>query len=91
MRTTLAAELLVGQDAAFHVPQFHEPVTSDRYAGNWPTEAFRKVGVTVKPSDWTRSEIYLAALPMVMSNQQEAYVPKAWQFVILEGPEAIAK
>jgi hypothetical protein len=62
---------LVGQDAAFHVPQFHEPVTSDRYAGNWPTEAFRKVGVTVKPSDWTRSKIYLAALPMVMSNQVE--------------------
>ena len=45
--------------------------TSDRYAGSWPTEAFRKVGVTVKPSDRTRSEIYLAALPMVMSNQVE--------------------
>jgi len=27
MRTTLAAELLVGQNAAFHVSQFHEPVT----------------------------------------------------------------
>ena len=45
--------------------------TSDRYAGSWPTEAFRKVGVTVKPSDRTRSEIYLAALPMVMSHQVE--------------------
>jgi hypothetical protein len=45
--------------------------TSDRYAGSWPTEAFRKVGVTVKPSERTRSEIYLAALPMVMSRQVE--------------------
>jgi hypothetical protein len=46
-------------------------VTSDRYAGSWPTEAFRKVGVTVKPSERTRSEIYLAALPMIMSGQVE--------------------
>jgi hypothetical protein len=45
--------------------------TSDRYAGSWPTEAFRKVGVQVKPSERTRSEIYLAALPMVMSGQIE--------------------
>jgi hypothetical protein len=45
--------------------------TSDRYAGTWPTEAFRKVGITVKPSERTRSEIYLAALPMVMSAQVE--------------------
>lgn len=45
--------------------------TSDRYAGSWPVEAFRKVGVTVAPSERTRSEIYLAALPMVMSGQVE--------------------
>ncbi len=45
--------------------------TSDRYAGSWPVEAFRKVGITVKPSERTRSEIYLAALPMVMSGQVE--------------------
>ena len=25
--------------------------TSDRYAGSWPTEAFRKHGITVEPSD----------------------------------------
>src|SRR6185369_12478258 len=45
--------------------------TSDRYAGSWPTEAFRKVGIKVEPSERTRSEIYLAALPMVMSGQVE--------------------
>ena len=48
----------------------HE-ATSDRYAGTWPTEAFRKVGITVKASERTRSEIYLAALPMVMSRHVE--------------------
>jgi hypothetical protein len=45
--------------------------TSDRYAGSWPTEAFRKVGITVTPSERTRSDIYLAALPMIMSGQVE--------------------
>lgn len=45
--------------------------TSDRYAGSWPTEAFRKVGITVTPSERTRSEICLAVLPMVMSAQVE--------------------
>ena len=46
-------------------------VSADRYAGSWPTEAFRKVGVTVKPSERTRSEIYIAALPMVTSGHVE--------------------
>jgi hypothetical protein len=45
--------------------------TSDRYAGSWPTEAFRKQGVTVMPSERNRSQIYLAALPMIMSSQVE--------------------
>ncbi|MGE0363252.1 MAG: hypothetical protein AB7H93_13330 [Vicinamibacterales bacterium] len=45
--------------------------TSDRYAGSWPTEAFAKVGIRVSPSERTRSDIYLAALPMVMSGQVE--------------------
>jgi hypothetical protein len=45
--------------------------TSDRYAGSWPVDAFRKHGITLKPSERTRSEIYLAALPMIMSGQVE--------------------
>jgi hypothetical protein len=45
---------------------------SDRFGGDWPTEAFRKAGnVTILPSERTRSEIYLAALPMIMSGQVE--------------------
>ena len=45
--------------------------TSDRYAGSWPTEAFRKVGITVEPSTRTKSEIYQAVLPQVMSGSCE--------------------
>jgi hypothetical protein len=45
--------------------------TSDRYAGSWPTEAFRKVGIRVEPSQRTKSEIYQAHLPQVMSGACE--------------------
>jgi hypothetical protein len=45
--------------------------TSDRYAGSWPTEAFRKVGITVEPSTRTKSEIYHDCLPLVMSGTCE--------------------
>lgn len=45
--------------------------TSDRYAGSWPTEAFRKVGITVEPSARTKSEIYQDMLPLVMSGTCE--------------------
>lgn len=45
--------------------------TSDRYAGSWPTEAFRKLGITVEPSTRTKSEIYQDVLPLVMSGTCE--------------------
>ncbi len=45
--------------------------TSDRYAGSWPTEAFRKVGITVLPSERTKSEIYQDCLPLIMSGTCE--------------------
>lgn len=45
--------------------------TSDRYAGSWPTEAFRKVGITVEPSERTKSEIYRDCLPLIMSGTCE--------------------
>jgi hypothetical protein len=45
--------------------------TSDRYAGSWPTDAFRKLGITVEPSTRTKSEIYQDALPLIMSGTCE--------------------
>ena len=44
-------------------------VTADKYAGDWPVEQFAKYGVAVEPSQRSKSQIYLAALPMVMSRQ----------------------
>lgn len=45
--------------------------TSDRYAGSWPTEAFRKHGITVEPSTRSKSEIYQDCLPLIMSGSCE--------------------
>ena len=44
-------------------------VKGDRYGGEWPRERFRKHGITYDPADKTRSELYLALLPMVNSGQ----------------------
>jgi hypothetical protein len=45
--------------------------SSDRFAGAWPTEAFRKHGITVEPSTRTKSDIYQAVLPLIMSGTCE--------------------
>lgn len=46
-------------------------VTSDRYAGEWPREQFRKHGITVEPSKLTKSEIYLEFLPLLSAGAAE--------------------
>ena len=38
-------------------------VQGDQYAGEWVPASFRKHGITYKPSEHTRSEIYLEMLP----------------------------
>jgi len=53
---------------AYSVRQVH----SDKYAGNWPADEFKKHGITIwiyspKP----RSELYLDALPAITSGRVE--------------------
>jgi hypothetical protein len=43
--------------------------TSDRYAAEWPAEAFRKCGITLRASDRDRSAIYADALPLFTSGR----------------------
>lgn len=43
-------------------------VTGDRYAGAWVSDAFRKEGIRYIASERSRSEIYLDALPLLMSG-----------------------
>ncbi len=46
-------------------------VQGDHYGGEWPREAFGKKGVGYRLADKTRSELYLALLPALMSGQVE--------------------
>jgi hypothetical protein len=46
-------------------------VVGDRYAGEWPREAFRKQGVTYEPSERVKSDIYRDALPLLTSGMVE--------------------
>lgn len=44
-------------------------VTGDRYAGTWVSDAFKRHGIRYVPSERNRSEIYLDALPLLMSGR----------------------
>ena len=44
-------------------------VTGDRYAANWPIEAFTKRGIRYIQSERDRSQIYLDALPLFTSGR----------------------
>jgi bifunctional DNA-binding transcriptional regulator/antitoxin component of YhaV-PrlF toxin-antitoxin module len=46
-------------------------VESDRYGGEWICEAFAKEGIIVEPASLTVSELYLEALPMILSGSAE--------------------
>jgi hypothetical protein len=43
--------------------------TSDRYAAEWPVDAFRKCGITLRHSERDRSKIYLDCLPLFTSGR----------------------
>jgi hypothetical protein len=60
--------------------------SGDRYAGEWPREQFRKRGITYEISEKTKSEIYLAALPMINSRRVDLLDHKRLlsQFLSLE-------
>jgi hypothetical protein len=42
-------------------------VTGDRYAGEWPREAFRKLGIAYRVADRTKSDLYRDLLPLIYS------------------------
>ncbi len=62
----------VAQEFAEVLKQYHvSTVTGDRYGGEWPREQFRKHGIEYRPSEKTKSEIYLELLPAINSGKLE--------------------
>jgi hypothetical protein len=48
-----------------------QEVHGDQYAGEWVPAAFRRFGITYKPSELTRSELYLEVLPLFSQGRVE--------------------
>lgn len=46
-------------------------VTGDRYAGEWPRQAFEQCGITYRPAELNRSQLYSALEPLLNSGQVE--------------------
>jgi len=46
-------------------------IRGDRYAGEWPVEAFRKNGVVYRQAEKTKSELYLALIPVLCARKVE--------------------
>ncbi len=44
-------------------------VVGDRYAGEWPREAFARYGITYVPADLSKNDGYLAFLPLLNSGR----------------------
>jgi hypothetical protein len=52
---------------SFGISRIH----GDRYAGEWPREAFRKCGIEYRVADKTKSDLYFSLLPLLNSGRVE--------------------
>lgn len=63
---------LVVKDFALIVKSYGlHSVTGDRYSGEWVKQAFRNHGVEYKNAELTKSELYLAFIPLAMAKRVE--------------------
>jgi len=64
-------ENVVAEHANFLKTYGIKSVTSDKYAGEWVTDAYQRNDVSVKASELTASELYLELLPMISNGTAE--------------------
>jgi hypothetical protein len=48
-----------------------DTINGDRYAGSWPAERFNECGIRYEPSERSKSQIYVDALPLLNSGKVE--------------------
>ena len=70
-RPPFSPEQTVGEFAALLARYGVGRVTGDRYAGEWPSEQFRKHGVEYAVSERVKSDIYRDVLPLLNSGRAE--------------------
>lgn len=71
VRSPLSPDLVVDQFVPILKRYGIRRVTGDRYAGEWPREAFRRHGIRYDVPDRTKSDIYRELLPLVTSGRVE--------------------
>lgn len=64
-------EAVVGKFCAVLKEYGITEVTGDRYAGEWPREQFRKLGITYNVGEIVRSDLYRDMLPVLNSQRAD--------------------
>ena len=62
-------EAVVKEFAAILMLYRVSKIVGDRYSSGWNATAWERAGIKYVPSQLTKSEVYLAALPMLLSGQ----------------------
>jgi hypothetical protein len=70
-RPPLSPAMVVAEYSEFFRSYNVTTIYGDAYAGTWPAERFSEHGITYRTAEQTRSELYLALLPLLSSNQVE--------------------
>jgi hypothetical protein len=71
VRPPFSPEVVV-QEFAETLARYHlGSVTGDRYGAEWVAEQFRKVGITYRPAEKPKSDIYRELLPAINSQSVE--------------------
>jgi hypothetical protein len=81
IRPPFSPESAVGELARLLRSYRVNRIQSDRYAGEWPAEQFRKHGITLEAAPKPKSDLYRDFLPLVNSRQVD----------LLDHPRAIAQ
>lgn len=80
-RPPFSPEATVSEIAAWLEPYGVTSVTGDRYAGSWPSDQFRKRGITYRAAEKPKSELYRDFGALLNSGQVE----------LLDDPKLVAQ
>jgi hypothetical protein len=69
VRPPFQPDAVVGEFAALMKSYGISRAQSDKFAGDWPLQAFAKVGTKLEPSARPKSELYLELLPLLNGNR----------------------
>jgi hypothetical protein len=70
-RAPLSPKMVAAEFAGIFKTYHISEIEGDRYGGSWPGEEFGKYGINYKPTDKSKSDLYLELLPGLMGRTLE--------------------